>query len=144
MSKISPPPIYEPIIADKDGTTALPWILFFNQIYEGDTGTVWTPTFTGLGSTGTPTITGTYYKLTQNLTYFSVVVTPATDTTATSGATYIDNFPLTLRRDGACLAVNTAPSGAIGVCVSANNRIYVPTWTSVTIPVTILGLVEAR
>lgn len=143
MSGVAAPPIYEPIV-DKNGTVSLPWILFFNQIFTGDTGTEWTPAFTGLTSTGTPTLSGIYYKINQRLTYFRAVVTPATDTSAIAGTTFINNFPLTIRANGSCLATAGTAGSIGGSVVASSNRIYVPTWTLVTVPVTITGLIEAR
>lgn len=104
MPSVQPPPIQHPVI-DEGSLATLPWILFFNQVFSGDTGTDWTPSFTSLTETGTPTITGRYYKF-GALVYFYVLVTPATDTSATAGTTYINNFPLDVTSDGACFAVS--------------------------------------
>lgn len=142
MTTVKAAPIYEPVI-EEDGKARLPWILFFNSIFTGDTGTVWTPTFTNLTITGTPTITGKIYKIGQSLAYFSVRIVPATDTASVAGTTYINNFPLTLKADGACLAVSGLLGSNAGMCDSATNRIYVPVWTAVTVPLTVVGIVEA-
>lgn len=142
MTTIKEPPIYE-LLAETDGKARLPWILFFNSLFTGDTGTAWTPTFTNLTITGTPTITGKVYKIGQSLAYFSVRIVPATNTTAVAGTTYINNFPLTLKADGACLAVSGLLGSSAGMCDSATNRIYVPVWTTVTVPLTVVGFVEA-
>lgn len=142
MSSVQPPPIQHQVI-DEGGLLTLPYILFFNQIFGGDTGTDWTPTFTSLTQTGTPTITGRYYKI-GALVYFYVVVTPATDTTATAGTTYINNFPLDVTSDGACLAVSGLLGGSVGMVEASTNRIYVPAWSAVTVPLTVVGLVVAR
>jgi hypothetical protein len=141
---IDPPPIYEPLI-EQNGSARIPWILFFNNIFQGDGGTDWNPTFVSLGSTGTPTITGRYYKIGQNLVWFSIRITPATDTTSTAATTYCDNFPLAFRQDSVCLA--SSGSGAvqaIGGIRAADNRIYPPGWAGVTQPLTIVGFGEAR
>ena len=144
MTRISPPPINEPIV-DGYGNTSLPWILFFNNLWNGDTGDDWTPTFVSMGSTGTPTYTGKIYRIGQRLAYFTITVTPATDTTSTAGTTYCDNFPMTLSSDGACLAASGfVGSETAGMCKSSSNRIYPPAWAAITVPVTIAGLVEAR
>jgi hypothetical protein len=143
MSNFNPPPIQEPMI-EQEGTCRLAWALFFNSLFTGDTGTAWTPTFTSLTTVGTPTITGAYYRISQGLYYFRVTITPATSTTSTAGTTYINNFPLTLQSDGACLAVSGNLGTAAGHCVASNNRIYVPAWSAVTVSLSIVGLVEAR
>ena len=152
MTSISPPPLYEPVVEKSDDPAinthiATPaWALFFNSIFTGDTGTDWTPTFQNLGSTGTPTFSGRHYRIGRSLSYFRIVITPATNTTSVSGTTYCDNFPLTMRGDGVCFSVDPAAGvgGSIGVCQESNNRIYTPSWTSVTNPVIIIGMVEAR
>jgi hypothetical protein len=142
MANRSPPPIQNPLV-DGSGAITLPWALFFNQTYGGDTGTEWTPEFIALSSTGTPTIVGRYYKLSSTLIYFRVTITPATDTSAVLGNTYIQNFPFQLVADAACAAV-VPPVSVFGACVASSNRIYVPTWTNISVPVTITGFVEAR
>lgn len=139
---IQSPPIYERIAGD-DGKATLPWILFMNQIFSGDSGDAWTPTFVSLTEVGTPTIVGRYYKISQYLTAFRALVTPATSTTAVAGTTYIDNYPLSFTNDGVCFAVSGG-LGSVGHIVSANNRIYVPAWSAVTVPLTIIGFGEAR
>lgn len=136
------PPIYEKI-ADAEGKTPLPWVLFFNQMFDGDAGVNWTPTFQNLTTVGTPTITGRYYKLSKYLTYFSVLITPATSTTATAGTTYIDNFPLTFKKDGVVFAVSGGLGTASGHIVASTKRIYVPAWSAVTVPLTLVGIAEA-
>lgn len=142
MTAIKSPPIYEPL-AEENGKARLPWILYFNSLFNGDTGTSWTPTFTSLTQTGVPTITGKLYRIGRSLAYFSVRIVPATDTTSIAGTTYINNFPLTMTADGACLAVSGLLGSSAGMCDSATNRIYVPPWVSVTVPLSVVGMVEA-
>lgn len=139
---INPPPIYMPVGGD-DGKATTQWVLFFNQMFTGDTGNDWTPNFVSLGSTGTPTFSGRYYKLSSGLIYFTAVVTPATDTTSTAGTTYIKDLPFTILRDGTCLAAAANVGGFNGMCTAATNRIYVPAWTSAVTAVTVTGLIEA-
>src|SRR3982751_1886705 len=100
MTSIKAPPIYEQL-AEDDGKAKLPWILYFNSLFTGDAGTSWTPTFTSLTTVGTPTITGKIYQIGRSLAYFAVRIVPSTSTTATAGTTYINNFPLVLKADGA-------------------------------------------
>ena len=138
----SPPPIYDQVI-EQDGKPKLSWISFFDQIYKGDAGTSWTPTFTSMGATGTPTYTGKYISLSSYLIYFSITVTPATNTSSTASTTYCDNFPLNVKNDGLCAAVGGSVGVGLGIVQASTNRIYTPTWTNVTVPVNIVGLVEA-
>lgn len=140
---INPPPIYDYLI-DQDGKANLSWILYFNSLYEGDTGTEWNPTFVSLTSVGSPTITGRYYRIGRRLCYFHVIVNPATSTTATATTTYIDNFPLTMAYDGLCFAVSGGSGTNAGHAIASTNRIYVPSWSAVTVPVHVIGMVEVR
>jgi hypothetical protein len=137
------PPI-RTTINDEDGNLELPWLKFFNQTFNGDAGDTWTPTFVSLGSTGTPTITGRYYRISRYLLYFNILVTPSTNTTSTAGTTYVDNLPITPFNNGVCMSVSNDLGGALGMVNSSNNRIYTPAWTNVTTPVNIIGIVEAR
>jgi hypothetical protein len=143
MSNIQPPPINEKL-SDEQGIASLAWILFFNQLFIGDTGTDWTPTFTGLGTSGTPTITGRYYKISQELCYFRVTITPGTNTTSTAGTTYIDNFPLVISASGIVSVITDDLGAGQGKAVAGNNRIFTPAWTNITVPITITGTIEAR
>lgn len=138
--QVTPPPTYDKLVgADDKGTMS--WLVFFDALYNGDLGTSWNPNFVNLSVSGTPTIEGAYYKIGQSLCIFRITITPATSTTAVSGSTYVDNLPQFPRADGFCIAV-TGGTGAVGHVTSGTNRIYVPAWTSVTVPITIIGLVE--
>lgn len=143
MSSVKPPPIYAPIADGDTGLLTLPWILFLNSLFTGDTGTTWQPSFTNLTITGTPTITGRYYQIGRSLCYFKVKIVPATDTSSTAGSTYINNFPLTMNGDGACFAISGLLGSSSGACDSASNHVYVPAWAAVIVPLTIVGIVEA-
>lgn len=140
----SPPPNEDKVLTDQ-GFPRISWALFFENMYEGDGGTEFTPTFQNLGSTGTPTLTGRYYRLGGlNLIFFRVTITPDTNTSSTAGTTYIDNFPVSFVNDGVCFSVSGNLGGSLGHIVAINNRIYTPAWTNVTTPVTIIGIGEAR
>lgn len=149
MSTVKAPPIYEPLItADDSGKVenavpTLPWILFFNSLFIGDAGTAWTPTFTNLTQSGTPTITGVTYKISQSLVYFRIKIVPGTNTSSTAGTTFVNNFPFAMKGDGACIAVSGLLGSNPGMCDQSSNHIYVPTWSAVTVPLSIVGLVEA-
>ena len=143
MSKVPSPPTYNAVVQD-DGIATNPWILFFNAIYTGDTGTSWNPTFTNLTTVGIPTITGRYYKISQSLVLFKIKIIAGTNTSATSASTYCDNFPLTFRGDGICFAVTAGGGSTSGHVDSSNNRIYVPAWTTIATPLTIIGIAEAQ
>lgn len=141
--KVSSPPIYEKLV-NQDGKLNLAWILFFNKIFQGDSGVDWTPTFTGLTITGTPTITGRLYKLSDAISFFRVDIIPATDTSAVAGATYINNMPVVATANGICFAVSGGIGTNAGMYDKTSNRVYVPTWTAVTAQVTIIGICEAK
>lgn len=138
---LQPPPTQEVLAEQETGFATLPWLLFFNQTFNGDAGNSWTPTFTSLGATGTPTITGRYFKLSKSIGVFWVRVTPGTDTTSTAGTTYINNFPLTMNADGFCVALSNNLGSSSGHVVASNGRIYTPGWIALTTPVQVVGLV---
>ncbi len=138
----TPPPIQH-ALTDSQGALTMPWTLFMNSMYEGDAGEAWIPQFTDLTQVGSAQFAGRIYKLSNHIALFRATVIPGTDTSAIAGTTYINNFPMTLVSDGPCFAV-TPPVAAIGACVQSTNRIYVPGWTSIPVPVTITGIVEAR
>lgn len=141
---LEPPPINE-ILAEQNGLPKIPWILFFNELFEGDAGTTWTPTFVSLGSTGSPTLTGRYYRINQNMCMFFVTITPATDTSSVAATTYISNFPLRFSIDSVCFAgTGSGAVQAIGGIRASDNRVYTPAWTSVTTPLTVIGFGIAR
>lgn len=135
------PPKTEPVV-DKDKFATLTWLVFFDQLASGDAGTSWTPTFTGLTETGTATKTGVYYRLSKKLVYFRIVITPATNTSATLGTTYCNNFPLTMSANGANVSMIDY-TAAVSGSTSSNNRIYTATWAAQTVPITIIGIAEA-
>lgn len=148
MSTIKAPPIYEPLFEasppgqQEEPIAALPWILFFNSLFIGDAGTAWNPLFSNLTEVGVPTITGVYYQL-GKICYFRVKIVPATSTSSTAGTTFINNFPLTMKGDGANIAVSGLLGSNPGMCDQASNNIYVPSWSAVTVPLSIVGFVEA-
>lgn len=141
MTAPTPPPVRDQVI-DGEGFATLPWVLHFTQLYQGDTGEAWTPTFQSLATSGTPTITGRYYRIIRRIAFFWVRIVPGTNTSATAGTTYIDNFPLTFTSDGICFAVSGNLGSSAGHIVASNNRIYVPGWSAVTVPLTIVGIGE--
>lgn len=137
---IEPPPISDNLM-ETNGLPRIPWILFFNDLFEGDSGADWTPTFTSLGATGTPTITGRYYRINQRTCFFVVTIVPGTDTTSTAGTTHINNFPLSFVQNGVCLAgTGTGAIQAIGGINAGDNGIYTPAWSAVATTLTVVGL----
>ena len=139
----SPPPLTQPIV-DETGTMPLLWMLFFNNLFQGDAGSSWIPTFQGLTVSGNPTVTGRVFQISKYLAYFSVTIIPSTSTTSTAGTTYINNFPLTSTADGVCFAVSGRLGEVTGMVEAATNNIWVPAWSAVTVPLTIIGIVEAK
>lgn len=139
----SPPPLDQQITGQNNETVPQ-WLLWFDSVYRGDAGTEWTPTFSGLTEVGgSATITGRYFRLSRYLMYFSIVISPATNTSAVAGTTYCDNFPIDVVGDGVCFAVTGNVGGNAGQVVSSNDRIYVPGWTTITTDLTIVGICEA-
>ena len=138
---LAPPPLQTPMLDDNQ-VLSMPWLLFFNQTFIGDSGNSWSPTFTNLTEVGAATIVGRYYQISQSLCYFNVTITPNTSTSATAGTTYVNNFPLTATANGICFAVSGNLGTNAGMVNSSNNRIYVPAWAAVTVPLTVIGMVQ--
>lgn len=136
------PPKTEPLV-DDDKFMTLNWLIFNEQLADGDIGTIWTPTFTGLTEVGTATKTGKYYRISKTLVYYRIVITPGTNTSAVNGTTYCSNFPLTMIADGANTTCSGFTASTAGSTYS-NNRIYTATWSLITTPITIVGIAEVR
>lgn len=134
------PPKTEPLI-DNNKFASLNWLVFFDQVADGDAGTSWTPTFTGLTETGTATKTGVYYRLSKKLVLYRIVITPATDTSATLGTTYCNNFPLSMTAAGPVITCSSF-TAAVSASTASDRRIYTATWSAITTPITIVGIVE--
>lgn len=131
----------EPLVDEQQFPT-LSWLAFFEGVASGDLGALWTPTFVNLSSTGTPTYSGVYYRLSAKLAAFFIVITPATDTTAVAGSTYCDNFPLVFTKQGVSFSISGSSAAVAGI--TTDNRIYTGSWSAVTTPVTIFGFGEVR
>lgn len=138
----NPAPITESVI-DETGRPTLPWTLFFNQAFEGDAGTDWTPNIVGLTGS-TTSVEGRYYRLSQYLVFFRITITPSGNTSSTAGSTYVDNFPLSFSFDGFNTVVSGSTGGSIGMNRASDNRILFPSWSNVSVPLIILGIGEAR
>lgn len=139
-----PPPIQEAVV-EQDGVATMPWVLFFNQTFNGDAGTDFTPEFSNLTqSGGNASFTGRYTLINQRLAFFRVTVTPASSgsTSSVAGSTAITNFPLSFSNNGIVFAVSGLVGTNSGMVNQADNKIYVPAWTTVSIPVTIIGIAE--
>lgn len=135
------PPKTEPLI-DDDKFATLNWTAFFEQVADGDYGTTWTPTFTGLTEVGgAATITGAYYRLSKKFCVFKIVITPVTNTSAVLGTTYCNNFPLQIVGANSATTVSGFTAATSG---ADSTGIYVATYSAITTPVTITGLLEVR
>lgn len=134
------PPRSETLI-DDDKFATLNWLSFFENVAVGDAGTIWTPTFVGLTEVGTATKTGIYWRLSNRIAYFRIVITPTTNTSATAGTTYCDNFPLNIAQAGVSFSLSGSSAAIAGV-TNTPKRIYTGNWTTITTPVTLVGIVE--
>lgn len=160
MGSVKPPPIYNPVVdigndggtngngkdSGSSGIATQPWILFFSQLFDGDSGTAWLPLFTNLTEVGgAPSITGIYYQLTRRIAYFRIDIVPqgGSNTSSTAGSTLVNNFPLKMIGNGICFAVSGLLGSNSGACDQTSNNIYVPSWSAVTVPLSIIGIVEA-
>jgi hypothetical protein len=145
MSKIKPPPTYDKLVSITTAKVSPSWLVFFQQLFTGDQGQAWTPTFSGLTFTGAaPTLQGYYYQLSSKVCKFNIVITPSSgNNTSMAAAGYVSNFPLKLALDDVCFVSTSAPSAVAGSCDAATNRILLPTWAAITSKITISGTVIA-
>ena len=141
MSHVPLLPPREEALVDKNDYATLNWLIFFDQLANGSLGTTWTPTFVGLTEVGTAVKTGVYYRLSRKLAYYRIVITPETNTSATAGVTYCDNFPLTMLAAGANVTCSGSTAAVSGTTF-ADKRIYTSTWTTITTAITIIGIAE--
>lgn len=143
---LEPPPTQQPIITDQSGFPALPWIVFFNALFDGDAGNAWSPVFQNLTiSGGPPQIIGKVYQLSKYLSVFTITLVPPKggSITGVAGTVLISNFPLQMANNGVCFAVSGELGTVSGMCDGGQNIIFPPSFTGVTVPLTIVGLVEA-
>ncbi|MFA7238993.1 MAG: hypothetical protein WC091_02700 [Sulfuricellaceae bacterium] len=128
-------------IVDKAGKVVIPWLLFFQQLINGDAGTSFVPEFTDLTQNGVATIGGVYYE-NAGFADFFVRITPSIDTSAVAGDTYFE-LPFQPTSDAPCFAT-TVFNSSLGGIVAATKRCYTPSWTSITTPITISGRVPLQ
>jgi len=135
---ISQAPIADKLL-DDSGKLRPTWVIYFGELNRGDVGTTWNPTIVNLTSTGTPTITGVYYQ-NDGFTDFAVKIVPATDTSSVAGSTTIA-VPFNVTAD---TIVNVVSSGGydFGRIISSSKTIFLPTWSLITVPLTITGRVK--
>lgn len=146
---VTPPPVSTEII-NEEGKITVQWASFFSFLVNSlkfvdaaDSGTVFTPSFENLYGSGTPTVSGIFYRLTRNFVFFRVVIVPGTNITSKAGDTYIKDLPFTINGDGVCFAVAGGVGTNAGHVDSENQRIYTPEFLAVTTKVTIVGFAEA-
>lgn len=142
-------PTYQQIVSvdeqlpEAKGRSTLPWILFFNNIVSGSVGVPWVPTFVGLTEVGLAVKSGIYFVVSNALAYFRIIITPVTSTSSTAGSTYVDNFPLTIVAPATFGTIVGNADAGLGTTNASNNRLYTPTWTTITGAVILSGFVEA-
>jgi len=126
-------------LLDDTGKLRPSWVVYFSGLNQGDVGTTWNPTITNLTSVGTPTITGVYYQ-NAGFTDFAVKIVPATNTSSVLGSTTIA-VPFSVTAD---TIVNVVTSGGydFGRIISSSKTIFLPTWSLITVPLTITGRVK--
>jgi hypothetical protein len=134
-------PTFDPPIEGNEGKMRKSWILFLQTLLGGDSGQTFTPIATNLTGTGTPTLTGAYFS-NQGFIDFWIKITPGVDTSSVAGTTYID-LPFAVNFDTGSFAA--AGVGAqVGAIEAATRRLYPPTWTGITVPITLTGRVISR
>lgn len=129
-------------VLDSAGKMALRWLLFLQNLLNGDPGTAFSPRIVGLNNTGgAPTVTGVYYE-NGGFIDFYIRITPITNTSSVSGTTYVE-LPFQPTSDCPCFAT-TSNNTALGGVVASTARAYTPTWSNITDPVTVSGRVPMQ
>jgi hypothetical protein len=142
LSKNQPPPLNERV-ADESGFMTMPWQLYNNQQSIGDTGTDFAARIAGLTNSGDYVLSGRVYRISQALKKVRMKIDPTGTTSSVLGTTYIFGFPFEISSDDVCF-VAIPPTAGLGTCVAASNRIYLPAWADIPVPVTITAFLEAR
>lgn len=135
---INQAPISDKVL-DDNGKLRPSWVVYFSDLDRGDPGTTWNPTITGLTTVGTPTITGVYYQ-NNGFTDFAVKIVPGTNTSSTLGVTTITT-PFSITADVVANVVG-GTTALFGVVNAGSKTIFLPTWSLVTVPLTITGRVK--
>jgi hypothetical protein len=128
-------------VTDKAGKMVITWLLFMQNLINGDAGTAFVPEFFDLTQNGVPTIGGVYYE-NNGFADFFVRITPSIDTSSVAGTTYFE-LPFQPTSDCPCFAT-TAFNSALGGIIASSKRVYPASWTSITTPVTISGRVPLQ
>ena len=139
MTRAILPPKTE-VLIDEEKFPTLNWLAFFDLLADGDSGSVWVPTFVGLTEVGTAIKTGKYWRLTKNLAFFRITITASTSTAATAGVTYCDNFPLNITAQGMCATINSSTAQVSGI--TTDKKIYTSTWAATPNTITLIGIAE--
>lgn len=139
MTGVPEPPIRDALL-DASGKASFPWREYFNKDWRGDSGTAWVPEWVNFNDP--MTVTAKYYRISQYLCYFNIVIVPVTHTTTIDHATYA-TFPLRiLASSGFNVAISDRSIGT-GISQSNPNRLIMPHWTNVTQTITVSGVLEA-
>jgi hypothetical protein len=138
------PPVNAPLL--NGNVVSREWLLFFQNLSDGDPGEDWNPAYTGLTVVGSLAHTGRFYRISRNLQYFFATITSVGGGTSASvaGTTYINNWPSMILKDSSVFASNSTTNLGIGVGIAkaANNRIYTPAWSATTNTITICGILN--
>lgn len=100
----------------------------------------WTPTATGITTTGTPAYSGTYTRI-GNRIFFEIQITVSGGTNAFTAATSYVTLPAGLtptnRSVAKCVTSTTVDMGS--AFIETNGRVYLPNWSASNLAVTVAG-----
>jgi hypothetical protein len=126
-------------ILDESGKLRPSWVVYFSELDRGDVGTTWSPPIVNLTVVGTPVISGVYYQ-NSGFTDFAIKIVPATNTSSTLGVTTCA-LPFSVVADSVANVV--AGTGiSFGVITASGRTLFLPTWTTIAVPITITGRVK--
>lgn len=132
--EITPPPIESGWGQDSRMRPTIVWALWFQKIWNALTGTIaplaWTPVAANLTVVGAATLTGSYTRV-GNVVSFVITITTTGTTASTAGTTTI-TLPLTAAENGVCQAVEATAVNSLGngIVVANTATLYPPSWVA--------------
>ena len=155
MSELIPAQYQAPFLAE-NGEIDEAWKTFFNNLnailsFKNNHERTFTPSFTSLTDTGTPSYSADY-RIFNGMLFFSYIISTDGNTSSTAGTTYID-LPLkpdnsgnkyVAKSNGECVINNLSTKTSIGTGLveRSGSKVWLPSWTTVSNDISISGSVR--
>lgn len=141
--ELTPPPIESGWAQDARRGPVMVWALWFQKVWNTLSGTItplsWTPVATNLTVVTGATLTGSYTRVGNQVSFVITIATTGT-TAATAGVTTI-TLPVTAADNALCSAaeLTSITSYGNGIIASGTTTLYPPTWAATANTVIISG-----